>query len=114
VQLTSGWTPAEDPRRHRHALADPKRDRRKVSFLSIDVTEKVMGAAQAAIESKLVTDARWPFDLPHEASGSARSVSPLGWATASGWHDPPGSGSACSGCRAIPWSPRSAFRANPA
>ena len=69
VQLTSGWTLRPKTRAIVTPLADSKRDRCKVSFLSIDVTDKVMDAAQAALESKLHDfDAKVAaFDLPHES-----------------------------------------------
>jgi uncharacterized protein DUF4403 len=69
VQLTSGWTLRPRTRAIVAPLSDPKRDRCKVTFLSIDVTDKVMGAAQAALEDKVQDfDAKVAaFDLPHES-----------------------------------------------
>ena len=69
VQLTSGWTLR--PRTHAIVtpLSNPERDRCKVTFLSIDVTDKVMGAAQAALQRELRDfDAKIAaFDLPQES-----------------------------------------------
>jgi len=69
VQLTSGWTLRPLTRATVVPLSDPKRDRCKVTFLSIDVTDKVMGAAQAALQDKVHDfDAKVAaFDLPHES-----------------------------------------------
>jgi uncharacterized protein DUF4403 len=69
VQLTSGWTLRPKTRATVTPLSDPKRDRCKVTFLSIDVTDKVMGAAQAALERELHDfDAKVAaFDLPRES-----------------------------------------------
>jgi hypothetical protein len=69
VQLTSGWTLRPLTRATVVPLSDPKRDRCKVTFLSIDVTDKVMGAAQAALRDKVHDfDAKVAaFDLPHES-----------------------------------------------
>jgi hypothetical protein len=69
VQLTSGWTLRPRTRAIVTPLSDPKRDRCKVTFLSIDVTDKVMGAAQSALQGELRDfDAKVAaFDLPHES-----------------------------------------------
>jgi hypothetical protein len=69
VQLTSGWTLRPRTRATVAPLSDPRRDRCKVTFLSIDVTDKVMSAAQAALQDKLRDfDAKVAaFDLPHES-----------------------------------------------
>src|SRR6476469_5769843 len=69
VQLTSGWTLRPRTRAIVTPLSDPKRDRCKVTFLSIDVTDKVMGAAQAALQGELHDfDAKVAaFDLPQES-----------------------------------------------
>jgi hypothetical protein len=69
VQLTSGWTLR--PRTHAimAPLSNPERDRCKVTFLRVDITDKVMGAAQSALQQRLTTlDARIAaFDLPDES-----------------------------------------------
>jgi hypothetical protein len=69
VQLTSGWTLRPRTRATVTPLSDPARDRSKVTFLSIDVTDKVMGAAQAALQGELREfDAKVAaFDLPRES-----------------------------------------------
>lgn len=69
VQLTSGWTLRPRTRVIVTPLSDPKRDRCKVTFLSIDVTDKVMGAAQQALQGELHDfDAKVAaFDLPSES-----------------------------------------------
>jgi hypothetical protein len=69
VQLTSGWTLRPRTRAIVSPLGDPKRDRCKVTFLSIDVTDKVMGAAQAALQRELRDfDAKVSaFALPQES-----------------------------------------------
>ena len=69
VQLTSGWTLRPRTRAAVAPLADPKRDRCKVTFLSVDVTDKVTGAAQEVLQRRLTAlDARIAaFDLPDES-----------------------------------------------
>jgi hypothetical protein len=69
VQLTSGWALRPRTRAIVTPLSDPKRDRCKVTFLSIDVTDKVMGAAQAALQGELREfDAKVAgFDLPQQS-----------------------------------------------
>ena len=69
VQLTSGWTLRPRTRATIAPLASPERDRCKVTFLKVDVTEKVMGAAREALQRELNgLDARIAaFDLPHES-----------------------------------------------
>jgi hypothetical protein len=69
VQLTSGWTLRPRTRVAVAPLADPARDRCKVTFLRFDVTDKVMDAAQAALQQKLTRlDAQIAaFDLPDES-----------------------------------------------
>jgi len=69
VQLTSGWTLRPKTQAVVAPLANPDRDRCKVTFLKVDVTDKVMKAAQAALQNKLTTlDARIAaFDLPDES-----------------------------------------------
>jgi hypothetical protein len=69
VQLTSGWTLRPRTRAVVTPLSDPKRDRCKVTFLSIDVTDKVMGAAQAALQGEVHEfDAKVAaFDLPQQS-----------------------------------------------
>jgi hypothetical protein len=67
VQLTSGWT----LRPRTRAVVTPlsRSDRCKVTFLKVDVTDKVMDAAQEALQRKLAgLDARIAaFDLPGES-----------------------------------------------
>jgi hypothetical protein len=69
VQLTSGWTLRPRTRATLTPLTDPHRDRCKVTFLKVDVTGKVMEAAQHALEQRLrVLDRRIAaFDLPDES-----------------------------------------------
>ena len=69
VQLTSGWTLRPRTQAVVAPLANPDRDRCKVTFLKVDVTDKVMQAAQAALQKKLTTlDARIAaVDLPDES-----------------------------------------------
>jgi hypothetical protein len=69
VQLTSGWTLRPRTRAALAPLANPELDRCKVTFLRVDVTDKVMGAAQAALQRKLTSlDAGIAaFDLPDES-----------------------------------------------
>ncbi len=69
VQLTSGWTLRPRTRAIMAPLSNPERDRCKVTFLKVDITDKVMGAAQAALQQRLTTlDARIAaFDLPDES-----------------------------------------------
>ena len=69
VQLTSAWTLRPRTRAIVAPLSNPERDRCKVTFLKVDVTDKVMGAAQAALQERLTTlDARIAaFDLPDES-----------------------------------------------
>jgi hypothetical protein len=69
VQLTSGWILRPRTRATLAPLADPRRDRCKVSFLKVDITGKVMEAAQHALEQRLsVLDQRIAaFDLPDES-----------------------------------------------
>jgi hypothetical protein len=77
VQLTRGWTLRPRSRAVVTPLADPSRDRCKVTFLSIDVTDKVMGAARDALQEALAgMDAKIAaFDLPHESARLWRSLS---------------------------------------
>ena len=69
VQLTSGWTLRPRTRAVVTPLSDLRRDHCKVTFLSIDVTDKVMAAAQSALQDKLQAfDAKVAgFDLPQES-----------------------------------------------
>ena len=69
VQLTSGWTLRPRTRAVVAPLSSPDRDRCKVTFLKVDVTDKVMGAAQEALQRKVSgLDARIAaFDLPDES-----------------------------------------------
>jgi hypothetical protein len=69
VQLTSGWTLRPKTRAIVTPLSDPRRDRCKITFLTIDVTDKVMGATQAALQGELHNfDAKVAaFDLPRES-----------------------------------------------
>jgi hypothetical protein len=69
VQLTSAWTLRPRTRVMVAPLSNPDRDRCKVTFLRFDVTDKVMRAAQAALQQELGEfDARIAaFDLPHES-----------------------------------------------
>jgi len=69
VQLTSSWTLRPRTRAAVVPLADPDRDRCKVTFLRFDVTDKVMGAAQDALQRRLTSlDTRIAaFDLPDES-----------------------------------------------
>lgn len=69
VQLTSGWTLRPRTRAIVAPLSSPERDRCKVTFLRVDITDKVMGAAQAALQQRLrALDARIAaFDLPDES-----------------------------------------------
>jgi hypothetical protein len=77
VQLTRGWTLRPRSRAEVTPLADPARDRCKVTFLSIDVTDKVMGAARDALQEALAgMDAKIAaFDLPHESARLWQSLS---------------------------------------
>jgi hypothetical protein len=70
VQLTSAWTLRPRTRAIVTPLADVRRDRCKVTFLSIDVTDKVMGAAEEALQGELRRfDAKIAaFDLPTETA----------------------------------------------
>ncbi|HET9041047.1 MAG TPA: DUF4403 family protein [Gemmatimonadales bacterium] len=69
VQLTSGWTLRPRTRAVVAPLSNPERDRCKVTFLRVDITDKVMGAAQTALQHRLTSlDARIAaFDLPDES-----------------------------------------------
>jgi len=69
VQLTSGWTLRPRTRATLTPLSDPDRDRCKITFLKVDITGKVMEAAQHALEQRLrVLDRRIAaFDLPDES-----------------------------------------------
>jgi hypothetical protein len=69
VQLTSGWALRPRTRAVVAPLADPRRDRCKVTFLHVDITDKVTDAAQAALQRRLASlDARIAaFDLPDES-----------------------------------------------
>jgi uncharacterized protein DUF4403 len=69
VQLTSGWTLRPRTRAIVSPLANPDRDRCKITFLKVDVTNKVTEAAQAALQKKLTElDGRIAaFDLPDES-----------------------------------------------
>ncbi|HET6578907.1 MAG TPA: DUF4403 family protein [Gemmatimonadales bacterium] len=69
VQLTSGWTLRPRTRAVVTPLSNPDRDRCKVTFLKVDVTSKVMRAAEQALQRKLTgLDARIAaFDLPDES-----------------------------------------------
>ncbi|MBA3496129.1 MAG: DUF4403 family protein [Gemmatimonadales bacterium] len=69
VQLTRTWTLRPRSRAVVAPLSHPDRDRCKVTFLSIDVTDKVVGAAQAALQRELTDlDAKLAaFDLPRES-----------------------------------------------
>jgi Domain of unknown function (DUF4403) len=77
VQLTSAWTLRPRTRATVAPLAGGRRDRCKVTFLSIDVTDKVMSAAQQALEGQLrgFDDKIAGFDLPTQ---SARLWATLG------------------------------------
>ena len=69
VQLTSAWTLVPRTRAVVVPLSDPKRDRCKITFLRVDVTDKVMEGARAALQEDLDQfDARIAaFDLPYES-----------------------------------------------
>ncbi len=69
VQLTSSWTLRPRTRVVVAPLSNPERDRCKVTFLKVDVTDKVTGAAQNALQRRLTDlDARIAaFDLPRES-----------------------------------------------
>jgi Domain of unknown function (DUF4403) len=69
VQLTSAWTLRPRTRAVVAPLANPERDRCRVTFLSVDVTDKVMEAAQDALQQRLTAlDAQIAaFDLPDES-----------------------------------------------
>jgi hypothetical protein len=69
VQLTSGWTLRPRTRALVAPLSNPERDRCKVTFLRFDVTDKVVAAAQDALQRKLGSlDTRIAaFDLPDES-----------------------------------------------
>lgn len=69
VELTSGWTLRPQTLAVVAPLSNPGRDRCKVTFLKVDVTDKVMGAAQSALQEKLRgVDAKIAaFDLPDES-----------------------------------------------
>jgi hypothetical protein len=67
VQLTSGWTLR--PRTRAAVTPLSRSDRCKVTFLKVDVTGKVMDAAEKALQQKLTgLDARIAaFDLPDDS-----------------------------------------------
>ena len=69
VQLTSAWTLVPRTRAVVVPLSNPKRDRCKITFLRVDVTDKVMEGARAALQEDLDRfDARIAgFDLPYES-----------------------------------------------
>ena len=69
VQLTRGWTLRPRTRAVVAPLSNPDRDRCKVTFLRFDVTNKVMDAAQEALQRKLTRlDGEIAgFDLPGES-----------------------------------------------
>jgi len=69
VQLTRAWTLRPRTRAVVVPLTDAERDRCKVTLVEVDVTDKVMGAAQDALQEKLgELDARLAaFDLPEES-----------------------------------------------
>lgn len=69
VQLTPGWTLRPKTRALVTPLSNPDRDRCKVSFLNIDLTDQVMTGAQSALQHELREfDAKIAaFDLPHES-----------------------------------------------
>lgn len=69
VELTSTWTLRPRTRALVEARSDAERDKCKVTLLKIDVTEKVMTAAQDALQKELSDlDARVAaFDLPAES-----------------------------------------------
>jgi hypothetical protein len=69
VELTGAWTLRPRTRAIAQPLTTGKRDRCKVTALSIDVTDRALGAAQAALQAKLGQfDRRLAqFDLPTEA-----------------------------------------------
>ena len=70
VQLTSGWTLRPRSRAFARPLSPDGQDQCKVTFLKVNVTKKVMGAAQRALQDKLTDfDARLAaFDLPRESA----------------------------------------------
>jgi hypothetical protein len=69
VQLTSGWTLRPRTRAFVAPLSKRSGDHCRMTFLKIDVTPKVMAAAQKALQQKLEGfDAKLAaFDLPHES-----------------------------------------------
>lgn len=69
VQLTRGWTLRPNTRAAAVPLTSTDRDRCKVTLLKVDVTDKVMTAAQEALQKRLAEfDARLEaFDLPGES-----------------------------------------------
>jgi hypothetical protein len=69
VQLTSAWTLRPRTRAVVAPLSNPERDRCKITFLRVDVTDKVMDGARDALQRKLTGfDARLSaFDLAHES-----------------------------------------------
>ena len=69
VELTRAWTLRPRTQARATPLANPARDRCKVTFLRIDVTGKVMDGAREALEQRLAAfDAKVAaFDLPSES-----------------------------------------------
>jgi hypothetical protein len=69
VQLTRAWTLVPRTRAVVSPLSDPARDRCKITFLRLDVTDKVMEGARAALQQDLNQfDAKIAaFDLPYES-----------------------------------------------
>lgn len=69
VQLTSAWALRPRTRAIVAPLANPERDHCKMTFLRVEVTDKVMEGAQDALQRELAGfDAEIAaFDLPHES-----------------------------------------------
>lgn len=69
VQLTSAWALRPRTRATVAPLANPDRDRCKITFLRVDVTQKVMEGAEEALQQRLTGfDAKiTAFDLPRES-----------------------------------------------
>jgi hypothetical protein len=69
VQLTSAWTLRPRTRAIVAPLSNPERDRCRITFLKVDVTDKVMEGARQALQQRLNGfDAKISaFDLPRES-----------------------------------------------
>jgi len=109
VDLTEQWTLRPRTRALATPLTSGKRDRCKVTAFRIDVTDRALGAAQAALQKQLSEFDRrvTRFDLRTEARRygtfcARRFASPTAYGSPSIRRP---CGSACSRCTATPWSP---------